>query len=130
MGILDFLKPRKLRVYRRSLGAGDALRIGRGWQKIEELVKLGKPSQMRQAIIEADKLLDYVLTQLSEGETMGERLKNARELFDRQTYDCLWQAHKVRNALVHEAGYEPTYYVAKEAIGNFKKALEALGIRS
>jgi len=107
----------------------DRKRVEEDWGKVEHLVQVGKPSAIKEAVIVADKLLDYVLQQISFGETMGERLKNAREAFPHEIYQGLWEAHKVRNALVHDANYDLTRLVAQEALGKFKEAFKALGVK-
>jgi hypothetical protein len=103
-------------------------KIKQAWQQVEAALLSKSPSQLKQALITADKSLDNALRDVVAGETMGERLKNAKDNFDRATYDRIWKAHKARNALVHEAGYDPTYYVLKEEIENLKKGLIALGV--
>ena len=92
-----------------------ARKIKDDWEKVQELLKLGGPSQLRQALITADKLLDNALKEVAAGESMGERLKNARDIFDRYQYQTIWEAHKLRNNLVHEVGFEPQHFVIKEA---------------
>ena len=112
------------------LSSGDIRKIQNEWARIEELIKIGQPSQLRQAVIKADNVLDYALSKLTTGTTMGERLKNARPYFkDYAVYQGLWEAHKVRNALVHEADYEPTHYVVKDAIAKIRRGLESLGVK-
>jgi hypothetical protein len=60
---------------------------------------------------------------------MGERLKMAKDTFDRDLYNKIWEAHKVRNNLVHEAGYEPPYYVLTDAIEKLRLAIVSLGVK-
>ena len=97
------------------------------WQEIKQLIALGKPSNYSRAVLEADKLLDHVLkTHRAPGLTMGDRLKASRNKFSEEAYDAAWKAHKVRNELVHNSQYELLDFQAKEAIENFKKALEEL----
>lgn len=128
MNLLSFFKTKKTKPSRGRLGTYDIQNIRGGWQEVEQLIELGKPSQMKQAIIKADKIVDGALKKISIGDTMGERLKNAKDLFSNyEIYQGLWDAHKVRNALVHEADYEPTRVVATEAIDKFKTALEDIG---
>ena len=132
MGFLDFLfKKQKRPKYQYQylfLSSSDRLKIKEEWVRVEELVKLGGPSQLRQAVIKADNVLDFALSKLTTGTTAGERLKNARPYFKNYTiYQGLWEAHKVRNSLVHEAEYEPMHTVVKNAIAKFKKGLEVLG---
>lgn len=103
--------------------------IKREWEQIEILLKGKKPSQLRQALIKADKTVDNALRDLVSGETMGERLKNAQDKFDWPTYDKIWKAHKIRNKIVHESGFEPPYHIVTDAIDDLKNGLEKLGIR-
>jgi hypothetical protein len=59
---------------------------------------------------------------------MGERLKSARPRFaDRGLYDALWRAHKLRNALAHEVGFDLVPSQAKEALRDFERGLKYLG---
>lgn len=106
----------------------DQRKIKEDWGKVEQLVQVGKPSALKEAVVIADKLLDYTLSQISFGETVGERLKNAKEAFARPTYQGLWEAHKVRNALVHDSDYDLTQLVARDALSKFKVAFKALGV--
>jgi len=102
--------------------------IDRDWKNIKVLLSQRGPSQLRQALITADKCLDNALRDVVDGETMGERLKNASEIFDKDTYNKIWEAHKVRNTLVHEAGYEPPYFVITQSVESLKTGLQVLGI--
>ena len=56
-------------------------RIKSDWIKIDELLRLRSPSQLRQALISADRSLDQALKDIFEGETMGERLKSANDRY-------------------------------------------------
>ena len=104
-------------------------KIRKDWENIKILASSKSPSQLRQGLITADKTLDNALKDIFSGETMGERLKNAKDRFDEITYNKIWEAHKVRNNLVHETGYEPPYYVLTEAIEKLRTGLQALGVR-
>lgn len=96
------------------------------WQRIEELKQTSQIANLRQAIIEADNLLDFVLKSKVSGDSLGERLKNAASFFERRAdYQAAWEAHKVRNRLVHEG--EVLEFSLQEALRNFEKALEGLG---
>lgn len=104
-------------------------KIQNDWRNIEVLLSQKGPSQLRQALITADKSLDNALKDLVAGENMGERLKNAEKMFDRDEYNKIWEAHKVRNNLVHESGYEPPYFVLTQSVESLKNGLEKVGIR-
>lgn len=104
-------------------------KIQRDWKNVDTLLSQKGPSQLRQALIAADKSLDNALRDIVEGETMGERLKNAENLFERDQYNKVWEAHKIRNSLVHESGYEPPYFVVTKAVQDLKEGLERVGVR-
>lgn len=98
------------------------------WVEIQSMISQGGPANFRQAIMEGDKLVDMVLRSKVSGETMGERLKNAKHLFSRETYGKLWTAHKIRNKLAHEADFEGLSSEAVLAVRNFEKALKELRV--
>jgi hypothetical protein len=99
------------------------------WSEIEATFGLGGPSHFKSAILEADKLVDYVLKKEGvKGETMGERMKNARSKFEGYTdYDNLWFAHKVRNNIAHESEHDLGSAEAKKAMEYYEQALKSLG---
>lgn len=106
----------------------EPLEIQSKWAEIQAMMALGGPTNFRQAIMEADKLVDAVLKSKVRGETMRERLKNARNLFPRDAYDKLWTAHKIRNKIAHEADFEGLSSDAQLAIRNFERALKELRV--
>lgn len=58
-------------------------------------------------LVEADKLLDHTMKLMEvSGSSMGERLKAAQRHFDAHTYNSVWEAHKLRNKLVHEVDFQ------------------------
>lgn len=72
------------------------------WEHIRSLAEGASPSQWREAIIEADIMLDDMLTREGyEGGGVSEKLKTADpEQFN--TLQDAWEAHKVRNQIAHE----------------------------
>ncbi len=98
------------------------------WQEIETLMQQGKPSAYKVAILDADKLIDYVLkARVGTDGTMVDRLKKAKSLFSNYSdYQNLWEAHKMRNRMVHEAEHEIYPVEVKKAISYFEKALREL----
>lgn len=114
---------------RYSVSSATEDKIRRDWASIELALKQKSPSQLKQALITADKDLDSALRDIVAGETMGERLKNARNRFNPSVYNKIWEAHKVRNNLVHESAYDPPYFVVKQSIDNLKEALISLRVR-
>lgn len=102
--------------------------IKKEWETISLYLSQKQPSQLKQAIIMADKCLDNALRDIVPGENMGERLKNAVDKFDKITYNKIWEAHKVRNNIVHESGYEPPYFVVTQNVQYIKEGLKSLGV--
>lgn len=73
------------------------------WQKVISYANDVDPFKWRLAIIEADVLLDELLSDrfYGMGNTIGERLK-AIDRSDLNTIDEAWEAHRARNAIAHE----------------------------
>ncbi|MEX1061551.1 MAG: hypothetical protein WEC39_00320 [Patescibacteria group bacterium] len=128
--VLDFLFGKKERKPEFGLlKATDKDYIGGEWERIQGLLAAGRPSAYKEAVIAADKMLDFSLKAVIEGESMGERLKNAREGFYPEVYQGLWDAHKMRNSLVHEASFDLTVSMAKDVLAKYQKGFQALGVR-
>lgn len=85
-------------------------------------------SGLKNALIEADKLLDYVMIHKGfEGETMGERLKSGGHKF--ANLNGVWAAHKLRNQIAHEVEHDIVPEQIKNAITIIKSAIEELGVQ-
>jgi len=128
MGFFDLL----FGLQKRSFGSvrgetQDKIRLD--WENIKILLNQKGPSQLRQALITADKSLDNALKDMVVGENMGERLKNAKDMFPWDLYQKIWEAHKLRNNIVHESNFEPLYFMVTEAITNIQSGLTSLGLK-
>src|SRR3972149_10094461 len=123
MNIFDFLFKRVKPRHVLTSQAKETVKIK--WQEIEDLVKLGKPSNYKNDIISADKLLYFVLGEIGFSGTLGERMIAAKDKFSNS--GGIWGAHKLRNRIVHEIEHEMFHHEAREAIGQYKKALSDLG---
>jgi hypothetical protein len=110
-----------------SLGKQD---FSQQWQRIEGLIAQPGVDSTRSAVFEADKLLDIALRQTGfRGDTLGERLKNAREHFgNNAVYQGLWEAHKMRNAMAHEIGFDLPQVIAAQQLAKFKAGLQYLKV--
>lgn len=76
--------------------------VAERWKKVLEHASSENPSDWRIAIIEADIILDDLLSVLNlPGITMGDKLK-AAEPSDFLTLDKAWEAHKARNMIAHQ----------------------------
>lgn len=113
-------KPNRRRPVNKTMVAGR-------WQTIMQMASTGG-NGLRTAVSEADKLFDHVLREAGfKGNTMADRLRSAKGSFAYATYDSIWQAHKLRNALAHEVGFDLVKSQADEALQNFEKGLKELG---
>lgn len=111
-------------VFRRKKFSKRDLEFLRGeWESIR--AKLNR--EPKHALIEADKLLDFVLKKRGFQGSLGEKLKAAEKFFNNT--DDLWAAHKLRNRAVHEVGFDVTEGEARKALSVYKQALWHLGIR-
>ncbi len=81
----------------------------------------------KQLIIELDKLLDFCLKNKKlNGDSMGDRLKSSRSFFSKDSYNKIWEAHKVRNKLVHEIDFRITIESLKRHNNELKNSIENL----
>ncbi len=93
---------------------------------IENKMRKESPATWTATIIEADKLLDKAMIEMGvPGKTMGDRLKRRGDKFS--NLNGVWRAHKLRNAIAHEAGFEVGYKQALNALEIYKQALKDLG---
>lgn len=71
------------------------------WEHVLTLASSDSPGDWRTAIIEADIMLDELLTSMGHhGESLGDKLKGV-EASDFQTIDLAWDGHKIRNRIAH-----------------------------
>jgi len=99
--------------------------MARRWQSAEKHVTSDNPNDWKQAILEADIILDDLLTKLGyHGETIGEKLQRVVK-GDMKSLDEAWEAHKVRNRIAHEGSdFSLNEIEAKRVIAMYKKVFE------
>ena len=96
------------------------------WLRIEQQLKRDEQGSYHMTILEADKLLDHALIARGvRGETMGGRMKTAKEIWSNA--NAVWSAHKLRNQIAHETDVQISYDDARRALAGFKRALKDLG---
>ncbi len=96
------------------------------WLKIENSLVKDDPRTYNMAVIDGDKLLDKALNEMGlPGKTMGERMKRVNDRFEKP--NAVWSAHKLRNQIAHEPGFEADYNQANRALAAFRQALKDLG---
>lgn len=95
------------------------------WNDIIALSK--EPKSRPLSIVHADKLLDEALKGLGyNGEKMAERLIAAKKYLKHR--DQIWDAHKLRNKIVHETAFEPSEKEVKTALHAYHKTFKDLGV--
>lgn len=73
----------------------------RRWANIQSLIQSYNMNDWKQAIIEADTILDEMLDKMGyKGQSIGDKLKQI-EPSDFLTLNQAWEAHKVRNRIAH-----------------------------
>ncbi|MBU6321369.1 MAG: hypothetical protein KGI78_01875 [Patescibacteria group bacterium] len=98
------------------------------WQRIRELGGSTNASEWREAIIEADVLLDEALGRRGyAGQGVGEKLMQIpREGFAHLS--DAWEAHKVRNQIAHEgSAFDLSAVLVARTLARFESALRELG---
>lgn len=100
------------------------------WASILQFANSIRESEWKLSIIEADKFVDDALKKRGfPGESMGERLMMISP-DDLQSLQDLWDAHKLRNILVHEVNYRVKHEQVLGAIHAFERVLKELGVIS
>ena len=95
------------------------------WEKVIKYVNSDSQAEWRMAILDADVILDEIITKIGyPGESIGEKLKNV-EASDFTTINSAWEAHKIRNRVAHEGSDSIlSQRLAKKAIGLYKQVFE------
>lgn len=104
--------------------AGDT-ELAHRWETVKKHISSENPSDWKQAVIEADIILDDILTRMGyRGESVGEKLKRV-ESGDMRSLREAWDAHMVRNRIAHDgSAYALNQLEAQEVIAKYKKVFE------
>jgi hypothetical protein len=98
------------------------------WRKIISRLGDETPDSLRLAVIEADGFVDNMLKKKGyEGDTFADRLSQLNQ-DDFKTLDLVWDAHRLRNDLVHTHGFVVTPDRARKAMVNYEAFLRELGV--
>lgn len=107
--------------------AGEAVEHYRDerWDKVLAHVNSENQNDWRQAIIEADIILDDIISRAGyPGETLGEKMRGI-EKSDFNTLDEAWEAHKIRNQIAHTGStFQFSKREALRVIDLYKKVFE------
>lgn len=95
------------------------------WENIKNLMSSHNSSDWRQGIIEADIILDDLLTKMGyQGNSIGDKLKQI-EKSDFDTLDEAWSAHKIRNRIAHRGTeYRLEKNEAEKVIKDYEKVFK------
>jgi len=104
--------------------AGD-MAMAHRWENAVKHIESVNPNDWKQAILEADIILDDLLTKLGyRGESVGEKLKRVNP-GDMKSLNDAWEAHKVRNQIAHEgSGFSLDQHVARHVLNRYRKVFE------
>jgi len=101
-------------------------RIVKQWAKITARLETGIESEAKLAIIEADSMLDDILKKMGYGgESLGDRLKSITTATIQNIAE-IWEAHKIRNNIVHDPDYRLTLDQARKVLGSYEQAFRDL----
>jgi hypothetical protein len=110
------------------LGGGtrkDKDEVEKGVYEAEKMIS-GDISKIKEGIIKFDNLLNKsLIIKGFRGQTLGERLKSSQKFFKWEDYSGIWDAHKLRNKIVHE-DYNPSGAELKKSVKYFKLAIRRL----
>ncbi len=112
-----------------ATNSSDSVFIKR-WENVKQHLNSENVSDWRFAILEADILLNDLITQKGYmGDTMADKLK-AIDISDLNSINDAWEAHKARNKIAHEGtSYELTYRETRRIINLYKNVFTELGLQ-
>lgn len=98
------------------------------FEKAKDHIDSKYQEEWKIGVIELDTILRDLLKEKFTGETVGELLDNAKEKgFDK--LNEAWEAHKVRNNIVHEGvRYVLDESLAVRTLNNYKSVFRSLGL--
>lgn len=99
--------------------------VNRRWDNIRTLINSHNLNDWKQAILEADIILDEMLEKMGyQGSSVGEKLKQI-EPSDFLTLNEAWEAHKFRNKIAHEGlNYRMSKDEAERVIDLYEKVFK------
>lgn len=127
--IYVFFKPKQQKVIipgiERTIQIPDSA-IKKRWMNVLRSIDPKSHESMALSVIAADKIVDDALKQLGfAGMTMAERLKALHPERIKSLQD-LWDAHKMRNQLVHDPDFKLDSNNAKKALLSFEAFLKEM----
>jgi len=107
-----------------TVAPGDQV-LSQRWDAVMKHIDSDNQNDWKQAIIDADIMLDHLLTQMGyRGESVGEKLKRVQP-GEFETVRDAWDAHMVRNDIAHQGStFSLSHHDAKTTIHKYKKVFE------
>ena len=105
----------------------DRTAFRRQFDDIEGLVRSNDAIHAAQAVVRADSALDQVMREVGgQGASFADRLRSLESRFPRDSYQAIWDAHKLRNEIAHQ---HPTIAMAqaRTAVQALRRAASQLG---
>ena len=98
------------------------------WDDITDHIASENGAQWKLALIDSDKILEDALREAGYvGVGVGEMLKDAEAKHGFNSLQDAWEAHKTRNRIAHETGFQLTKHEAKSAVERYRRAFQDLG---
>ncbi len=98
------------------------------WQKIKAKLAAEMESEWKLAVIEADKMVDSVLSQIGfKGANLSERLKEITAAY-LPSIEEVKEAYKIRSNIIHDPTYKLSLEEAKKVLAIYEKALVDLHV--
>jgi len=115
---------KKVEIGFETVKTGDTAMAHR-WENATKHISSDNPNDWKQAIIEADIILDDLLSKLGYyGDSIGDKLKKVAS-GDMKSLNEAWEAHKVRNQIAHEGStFTINHHEAKNVISMYRKVFE------
>jgi len=122
------VRKREEAYYGTVLIAPESAEVSPRWAHIQALIGSESPSEWREAIIEADIMLDDMLARQGyTGDGVGERLQQV-ERADLNTLQDAWEAHKVRNQIAHQgSSFDLSQTLASRTVARYEAVFREFG---
>lgn len=104
-------------------------KVTKKWEKIKKRLETGLEKEYKQAIIEADVLLNNCLISLKIGlETLEESLRKRIGPDTISNIEKVKEAHRIRNQIVREPDFKLNLEKTRELLAIYEKALQEISM--
>ncbi len=107
----------------KSVSKAKTKKILRGLEELQMDAVSTENSVRRDAVIKLDNLLTKALqSYYNNALSCGDNLKRAKNIFKKNEYNDIWEAHKIRNKIVHD-DKDITQEEAKQVYNTYKLSI-------